>query len=122
MVKINFDAPFKSSTCSGAGIVASFLVRAPSPVLAKALAFTWAVVLASQLGFRHVCFETDCLQLFQRLKKPPDGDSYLLSIIRECFFFVVLLILLLYPLCVVLATLLRIFLLGVPLLSPVWCG
>lgn len=56
----------------------------PSPVLVEALAFQRTIGLASQLGFRRVCFETDYLQLFQRWKKPPYGNSYLILVVREC--------------------------------------
>lgn len=45
----------------------------------------WAIVLAIQLGFRRVCFETDCLQLFQCWTKPTDDASYLVYIIKDCF-------------------------------------
>lgn len=52
---------------------ANYPVLVSSPVLAEATMLRW------------VCFETDNLQLFQRWLKPPDGASYLVSIIRDCF-------------------------------------
>ncbi|XP_057453035.1 uncharacterized protein LOC130744890 [Lotus japonicus] len=97
VIKINFDASFRSASDIGAGMVArdhegfvlasaaAFPLAASSPLLAEAAALRWAMVLAIQLGFRRVCFETDCLQLFQRWTKPPDGASYLVSIINDCF-------------------------------------
>ncbi|XP_057456725.1 uncharacterized protein LOC130747724 [Lotus japonicus] len=99
MIKVNVDASFKSATDSGSGMIArdsegqvlaaaaSYPVVASSPVLAEAWALRWAIILALELGFRRVCFETDCLQLFQRWQKPPDGVSYLMSILRECLSF-----------------------------------
>lgn len=97
-MKLNFDASFESSARVGAGMVAqdhdglalasvaNFPMMAPYPVLAEALALRWSIGSAHDLGFRRVCFETDCLQLFQRWKKPQDGASYLSSIVRECIF------------------------------------
>ncbi|XP_057430540.1 uncharacterized protein LOC130723502 [Lotus japonicus] len=99
MIKVNVDASFKSATDSGSGLIArdsegqvlaaaaSYPVVASSPVLAEAWALRWAIILALELGFRRVCFETDCLLLFQRWQKPPDGVSYLMSILRECLSF-----------------------------------
>ncbi|XP_057444542.1 uncharacterized protein LOC130736769 [Lotus japonicus] len=95
--KVNFDGSWKADAVSGMGMVArnhdglvlaaaAEVVERPSTVVeAEALAFRWAIELAINLGFRRVCFETDCLTLFQMWKKPPDGRNYLATIFSDCF-------------------------------------
>lgn len=46
------------------------------PTEAEALSFRWAMFLAVDLGFRRVCFETDCLPLFEAWKRNLQGPSY----------------------------------------------
>lgn len=48
------------------------------------MTFRWAMSLASQIGIRRSCFSIDCIQLFKRWKKRPDGGSYLVSIASDC--------------------------------------
>ncbi|XP_057428231.1 uncharacterized protein LOC130721452 [Lotus japonicus] len=95
--KVNFDGSWKADAVSGMGMVArnhdglvlaaaAEVVERPSTVVeAEALAFRWAIGLAINFGFRRVCFETDCLTLFQMWKKPPDGRNYLATIFSDCF-------------------------------------
>ncbi|XP_057450622.1 uncharacterized protein LOC130742539 [Lotus japonicus] len=64
---------------------AQHLLHDSSPIMGEAMALRWSMQLAVQMGFRRVLFETDCLQLFQRWKKPPDDRSYLASIIVDSF-------------------------------------
>lgn len=61
-----------------------FPTVALTTTIAEALCLRWAMVLASQLGFRNVQFETDSLQLFQAWRKR-EGSSYLFFIIQDCF-------------------------------------
>ncbi|XP_057418602.1 uncharacterized protein LOC130712805 [Lotus japonicus] len=95
--KINFDGSWKADAVSGMGMVvrnhdglvlaaAAEVVERPSIVVdAEALAFRWAIGLAINLVFRRVCFETNCLTLFQVWKKSPDGRNYLATIFSDCF-------------------------------------
>ncbi|XP_057451692.1 uncharacterized protein LOC130743457 [Lotus japonicus] len=95
--KLNFDAAVATTGEVGFGLivrnmlgevlasVAQYLLHATSAILGEALAFRWSMQLAIQMGFCRVLFETDCLQLFQLSKKPPDGRSYLSSIVGDCF-------------------------------------
>ncbi|XP_057453056.1 uncharacterized protein LOC130744912 [Lotus japonicus] len=91
--KLNFDAAVATTGEVGFGLIvrnmlgevlasaAQYLLHAASAILGEALAFRWSMQLAIQVGFRRILFETDCLQLFQLWKKPPDGRSYLSSIV-----------------------------------------
>lgn len=74
-IKINFDvsvrhkvAGFGCLARDEEGEVLAAATLAPvlmqSIVLAEALCFRWALRLAIDLGFHHVCFETDSLKLF----------------------------------------------------------
>ncbi|XP_057419100.1 uncharacterized protein LOC130713345 [Lotus japonicus] len=95
--KLNFDAAVASTGLVVFGLVvrdrhgevlasaAQHLLPASSPIMGEAMTLRWSMQLAVQMGFGRVLFETDCLQLFQRWKKPPDGRSYLASIIADCF-------------------------------------
>lgn len=95
--KLNFDAAVATTGEVGFGLIvrnmlgevlasaAQYLLHAASAILGEALAFPWSMQLAIQMGFRRVLFETNFLQLFQLWKKPPDGRSYLSSIVGDCF-------------------------------------
>ncbi|XP_057418123.1 uncharacterized protein LOC130712301 [Lotus japonicus] len=95
VIKLNFDASIKNGL-GGFGMVARdsngeivgaaalYPVNAPSPLLGEASSFRWALQLAVHFGFRSVCFETDCLQLFEWWKKGRTGLSYLDTIVRDC--------------------------------------
>ncbi|XP_057418233.1 uncharacterized protein LOC130712414 [Lotus japonicus] len=95
--KLNFDAAVATTGEVGFGLIvrnmlgevlasaAQYLLHAASAILGEALAFRWSMQLAIQMGFRRVLFETYCLQLFQLWNKPPDGRSYLSSIVGDCF-------------------------------------
>ncbi|XP_057452977.1 uncharacterized protein LOC130744833 [Lotus japonicus] len=98
IVKINFDASVKNEI-GGLGMVARgthgailgaaalYPVSVISPLLGEACGFRWALKLATEFGFRSVCFETDYLQLFEWWKKGSIGLSYLDTIVRECRLF-----------------------------------
>ncbi|XP_057432981.1 uncharacterized protein LOC130725811 [Lotus japonicus] len=60
---------------------------ATSATMAEAFCLRWAMELSSQLGFRGVQFETDCLQLFHAWKKGV-GHSPLFSLLQDCKAFV----------------------------------
>ncbi|XP_057444974.1 uncharacterized protein LOC130737236 [Lotus japonicus] len=95
--KLNFDAAVATTGEVGFGLIvrnmlggvlasaAQYLLHAASAILGEALAFRWSMQLAIQMEFRRVLFETNCLQLFQLWNKPPDGRSYLSSIVGDCF-------------------------------------
>lgn len=83
MVKVNFDASISACDSTGLCLIArgsngDVLDTTTSPslaicldlVLAEALCFRWALSLASDLSFRLVCFETDCMLLFKIWKIP----------------------------------------------------
>ncbi|XP_057424692.1 uncharacterized protein LOC130718190 [Lotus japonicus] len=94
--KLNFDASVASTGLVGFGLIvrdrhgevlasaAQHLLHVSSPLLGEAMTFRRSMQLAVQMGFIRVLFEIDCLQLFQRWKKPPDGRSYSSSIISDC--------------------------------------
>ncbi|XP_057452461.1 uncharacterized protein LOC130744291 [Lotus japonicus] len=95
-IKFNFDAYYHVNGSTGLGMVArncngevmaaacSYPHSALSPLLAEAMSLRWTMQLAIDLGFRRICLETDCLQLFNCLKAKENERSYLSSIIREC--------------------------------------
>ncbi|XP_057423606.1 uncharacterized protein LOC130717403 [Lotus japonicus] len=96
VVKLNFDASFRDGKVAGLGMIArnhqgdimaaatSYPVPIFSSLLAEACGLRWTMQLATELGFRRVCLETDCLQLFQWWQKEAVGRSYLDNIIRDC--------------------------------------
>ncbi|XP_057444908.1 uncharacterized protein LOC130737161 [Lotus japonicus] len=96
VVKLNFDASFVDGNVAGLGMVArnhrgeimasatSYPVPTLSALLAEACGLRWAMQSATELSFRRVCLETDCLQLFQWWQKAVVGRSYLDNIIRDC--------------------------------------
>ncbi|XP_057415862.1 uncharacterized protein LOC130710569 [Lotus japonicus] len=115
-IKLNFDASWTADTGAGFGMitqnfngevmaVAAFgRVEAPSALVAEVLAFRWCMLLARDLGFFRVVLETDCKHLFETWKKNKPRSSYLFSILNNCrekrsLYFLVLI----YPLCAVLA-------------------
>ncbi|XP_057450409.1 uncharacterized protein LOC130741856 [Lotus japonicus] len=77
VIKLNFDASFVDGMGAGLGMVArnrlgeimaaatSHPVPVLSSLLAEASGLRWTLQLARELGFRRVCLETDCLQLYQ---------------------------------------------------------
>ncbi|XP_057441872.1 uncharacterized protein LOC130733664 [Lotus japonicus] len=95
LIKVNVDASIKDGVC-GYGMVARdsngevlgaaayYPVNVISPLLGEASSLRWAMQLAVDFGFRSVCFETDCLQLFTWWKKETTGLSYLDAIVRDC--------------------------------------
>ncbi|XP_057418946.1 uncharacterized protein LOC130713173 [Lotus japonicus] len=96
-IKCNFDASYHVNGSTGLGMVArncngevmaaacSYPLSALSPLLAEAMSLRWTMQLAIDLGFRRICLETDCLQLYNCWKAQDNGRSYLSSIIREWF-------------------------------------
>ncbi|XP_057444643.1 uncharacterized protein LOC130736886 [Lotus japonicus] len=98
IVKINIDAAVGRDKLAGFGMVARnyngevmasasmYPTMVLSPTIGEALSLRWAMELDTQLGFRRVLFETDCLPLFQAWKKATRG-SYLFTIIQDCFRF-----------------------------------
>ncbi|XP_057422210.1 uncharacterized protein LOC130716023 [Lotus japonicus] len=95
-VKMNIDAATNQSKIAGFGCVARdyngdilaaaslFPTVVLSATLGEALSLRWAMVLATQLGFRRVQFETDSLLLHQAWKKRR-GSSILFTVIADCF-------------------------------------
>ncbi|XP_057429610.1 uncharacterized protein LOC130722787 [Lotus japonicus] len=96
LIKCNFNASFHESGPCGLGMVArncdgevmaaacSFPIFTISPLLAEAMSLRWTMQLAIDLGFRRICLETDCLQLFKAWKAREAGRSYLSTIIHDC--------------------------------------
>ncbi|XP_057426407.1 uncharacterized protein LOC130719819 [Lotus japonicus] len=96
IIKCNFDASYHENGLSGLGMVArncrgevmaavcSYPISAISPLLAEAMSLRWTMQLAIDLGFRRICLETDCLQLYTFWQAKEVGRSYLSSIISEC--------------------------------------
>lgn len=130
VVKRNSNASLGSRNEFGSGMVArdheglplacasDFLGLAPVPVVADALEYRWEIMLTTKLGFHTICFETNCLQLFQRWKKPLMVVLICLLLLAIVLCCVVVLIRCLLALCVVHAILLYIILPGMPPLSP----
>ncbi|XP_057452167.1 uncharacterized protein LOC130743986 [Lotus japonicus] len=99
MIKINVDASLGGDLLAGFGMVARdedgeilaaashYPTVATSATMAEAFCLRWAMELSSQLGFRRVQFETDCLQLFHAWKKGV-GRSPLFSLLQDCKTFV----------------------------------
>ncbi|XP_057432537.1 uncharacterized protein LOC130725312 [Lotus japonicus] len=95
VLKLNFDASFVDKV-AGFGLIArnneglimttacAYPVDTSTTLLAEALAFRWAITLALNLHFLEVCFETDCLQLYEAWNKGRQGSSYLMSILSDC--------------------------------------
>ncbi|XP_057418936.1 uncharacterized protein LOC130713161 [Lotus japonicus] len=95
VIKVNVNASIKDGVC-GYGMVARdsngkvlgaatfYPVNAISPLLGEASSLRSAVQLAVEFGFRSVCFETDCLQLFRWWKKGTSGLSYLDAFVHDC--------------------------------------
>ncbi|XP_057452921.1 uncharacterized protein LOC130744783 [Lotus japonicus] len=96
IIKCNFDASFRDGGIAGLGMVArncdgevmasacSSPVSISSPLLAEALGLRWTMQLATDLGFRRITLETNCLQLFNTWRSQEEGRSYLSSIISDC--------------------------------------
>ncbi|XP_057425990.1 uncharacterized protein LOC130719383 [Lotus japonicus] len=96
--KINFDASVLASKEAGFGYIArnsrgevlssatSSFAPVMSALLAEALCFRWALHLSSELGFRRVSFETDCLVLYDYWRQGKGGTSHLETIVRDCRF------------------------------------
>lgn len=55
-----------------------------SQVIAQVLYYGCLLALAPDLGFRHVCFETDRFTLFEAWKRPPSDSSYFATIVSDC--------------------------------------
>ncbi|XP_057425852.1 uncharacterized protein LOC130719238 [Lotus japonicus] len=96
VIKLNVDASFVDGKGAGLGMVArnhlgEIMVAAtshPIPVLpsllTEASGFRWTLRLVMELGFRRVCLETDCLQLYQWWQNRTVGRSYLDTIVSDC--------------------------------------
>lgn len=96
IVKCNFDASFFEDKPADMGMVArnsmrevmaamcSYPLSTIFPLLAEALSMRWTMKLTIDLGFRMICLEIDCLQLFKACRAKEDGRSYLSSIIMDC--------------------------------------
>ncbi|XP_057433409.1 uncharacterized protein LOC130726195 [Lotus japonicus] len=96
VIKLNFDALFVDGMGAGLGMVSrnrlveimaaatSHPVPVLSSLLAEASGLRWTLRLARELGFRRVCLETDCLQLYQWWQNGTVGRSYLDTIIGDC--------------------------------------
>ncbi|XP_057425888.1 uncharacterized protein LOC130719276 [Lotus japonicus] len=92
---LNFDAALTTSHEAGFGLIArdkegeilaaatSILEPVLSPIMAEALCFRWALGLASELGFRRVCMETDCLGLFNYWRQREGASSHLETVVRD---------------------------------------
>lgn len=66
------------------GAVSYFSVEVLSPFLGDGI--RWAMESPRDLGFCNVCFETDCLQLFQSWQARFIGElSYLFFVIGVCW-------------------------------------
>ncbi|XP_057441686.1 uncharacterized protein LOC130733484 [Lotus japonicus] len=93
--KINVDATMQEGGAAFFALVArnfrgevlaattSDLVPCLSPKLAETQALQWAMIMASELGFRTVCFETDCLQLYNGWKNLDHGVSYFSTVLAN---------------------------------------
>ncbi|XP_057453036.1 uncharacterized protein LOC130744894 [Lotus japonicus] len=93
--KVNFDAAMSQDGVAGFGMVvrdeegAAFAAAtassfyALSEAVGEVMRLRWAMSLAVDLGFRSVCLETDCLQLFEVWKKGGVGRSYLATLVQE---------------------------------------
>ena len=95
--KLNFDAAVGDTSMAGFGClirdnngeIMAAATASPfhvqSPAMAEALCFRWSIGLAIDLGFRSVCFKTDCLKLFESWKRKKKDSSYFGAVLQDCY-------------------------------------
>ncbi|XP_057455130.1 uncharacterized protein LOC130746501 [Lotus japonicus] len=97
VVKINTDASYTALEAVGLGMVvrnshgeilacvSAKRDRASSVAVAESLALRWAMMLAIDLGFMAVVFETNCVVLHGSWQRKGKDRSYLGLVIADCY-------------------------------------